>query len=111
MASPKLLSSAFTVKAPEIDPLSIDHGSPGDEITIPGRFFGARKGKVYLEYEKDGQPRRVMCPVKSWVMDPATGAGEIIFRVPMVHYSGPCGLIVANKVGTVETTFTISYSF
>jgi len=111
MASPKLLTSTFTVKAPEIDPLPIDHGSPGDEITIPGRFFSARKGKVYVEYEKDGQPRRVMCPVKSWAMDPVTGAGEITFRLPRINYSGPCGLIVANKTGTVETTFTISSSF
>jgi hypothetical protein len=111
MASPKLLTSAFTVKAPEIDSLLMDHGSPGDEITIPGRFFSARKGKVYIEYEKDGQPRRVMCPVKSWAMDAATGASEIRFQVPKVKYSGPCGLIIANKAGTVETSFSISSSF
>jgi hypothetical protein len=109
--SPKLITSAFTIKNPEMDPLSTDHGSPGDEITIPGRFFSARKGKVYIEYEKDGQPRRVMCPVKSWVMDPLTGASEIRFQVPKIKYSGPCVLIIANKAGTVETTFTISSSF
>jgi hypothetical protein len=109
--SPKLITSAFTTKNPEIDPLSTDHGSPGDEITIPGRFFSTRKGKAYIEYEKNGQPRRVVCPIKSWTMDPGTGASEIRFQVPKVKYSGPCVLIIANKVGAVETSFSISSSF
>jgi hypothetical protein len=109
--SPKLITSAFMAKNPEIDPSTPDHGIPGDEITMPGRFFSTKKGKVYIEYEENGQIRKKSCTVKLWVMDPATGAGEIRFQVPKVKYSGPCGLIVANKAGTVETTFTISSSF
>jgi hypothetical protein len=74
---------------------------------MPGRFFSTRKGKVFIEYEKDGKPRRVACPIKLWTMDPATGTSEVRFRIPQVKYSGPCVLIIANKVGAVEKPFTI----
>ncbi len=104
---PRLITSAFTIKNPEMDPLSTDHGAPGDEITIPGRFFSARKGKVYIEYETNGQIRKKSCTVKSWAMDAATGASEIRFQVPKIKYSGPCVLIIANKVGAVEKPFAI----
>lgn len=105
--SPKLITSAFTIKNPEMDPLSTDHSAPGDEITMTGRFFSTRKGKVYIEYEKDGQIRKKSCTVKSWAMDAATGASEIRLQVPKIKYSGPCVLIIANKVGAVEKPFTI----
>jgi hypothetical protein len=108
--SPTLLTSAFTVKVPEIDPLPIDHGSPGDEITVPGRFFSTKRGKVYIEYEKEGQPRWVMCPLKSWTMNRATGLSEIRFRVPKGIEAGTYPLRVVNKIGTGETTFTITIS-
>jgi hypothetical protein len=105
--SPKLITSAFMTKNPEIDLGTPDHGTPGGEITMPGRFFSTRKGKVFIEYEKDGKPRRVACPIKLWTMDPATGTSEVRFRIPQVKYSGPCVLIIANKVGAVEKPFTI----
>jgi hypothetical protein len=92
-------------KNPEIDPSTPDHGTPGDEITMPGRFFGTKKGKVYIEYEKDGQ--RAACPIKLWTMEPATGTSEVRFRIPQIKYSGPCVLIIANKVGALEKPFTI----
>ena len=105
--SPELITSAFTIKNPEMDPLSTDHGAPGDDITISGRFFSTRKGKVYIEYEENGQIRKKSCTVKSWAMDASTGASEIRFQVPKIKYSGPCVLIIANKVGAVEKPFTI----
>jgi hypothetical protein len=105
--SPELITSAFTIKNPEMDPLSTDHGAPGDDITISGRFFSTRKGKVYIEYEENGQIRKKSCTVKSWAMDASTGASEIRIQVPMIKYSGPCVLIIANKVGAVEKPFTI----
>jgi hypothetical protein len=105
--SPKLITSAFTIKNPEMDPLSTDHGAPGKEITMPGRFFSTRKGKVYINYEENGQIRKKNCTVKSWTMDPATGTSEIRFQVPKIKYSGPCVLIIANKVGAVEKPFAI----
>lgn len=105
--APKLLTSAFTVNNPVIDSLSIDHGSSGDEITTAGRFFSTRKGKVYIEYGENGQIRKKSCTVKSWAMDAATGTSEIRLQVPKIKYSGPCVLIIANKVGAVEQPFTI----
>jgi len=106
--SPVMLTSAFTVMAPKIDdPNPTYHGTPGDEITILGRFFGTKKGKVYIEYEKDGRPRRASCPIRSWTMEPATGTSEVRFRIPNINYSGPCALVVANKVGAAEKPFTI----
>ena len=105
--SPELITSAFTIKNPEMDPLSTDHGAPGDDITISGRFFSTRKGKVYIEYEENGQIRKKSCTVKSWAMDASTGASEIRIQVPKIKYSGPCVLIIANKVGAVEKPFTI----
>ena len=104
---PQLLASAFTIKNPEIDPLSIDHGSPGNEITITGRFFATRKGKVYFEYGKNGQIRNKSSKVRSWTMDPLTGASDIIFFVPK-GISGQFPLKIMNQIGTAETTFTIS---
>jgi hypothetical protein len=105
--SPKLITSAFMTKNPEIDPGTPDYGTPGDVITVPGRFFGNKKGKVYIEYEKDGQSRRAACPIKLWTMEPATGTSEVRFRIPQIKYSGPCVLIIANKVGALEKPFTI----
>ena len=50
----KNLDNALTVKNPELDPLSDSNrsGRPGVEIIVTGKFFGTKKGKVYLEYQK-----------------------------------------------------------
>jgi hypothetical protein len=102
------LPSAFTVKLPEpqIDPGDNDHGASGDPITINGDFFGTKKGKVYLEYEKDGKPMKKNCKVTSW------GMNGITFIVPKTSKSFPAGtypLKVMNKVGIAEapSNFTI----
>jgi len=105
--SPILLSHTFMVRPPVVEALPVGLGSKGDVITVPGRFFGTKKGKVYIEYEKDGQPRRASCPIKLWTMEPATGTSEVRFRIPQIKYSGPCVLIIANKVGALEKPFTI----
>jgi hypothetical protein len=47
--SPMVLPGAFTVMDPAIGSLSSDRGAPGDEITITGKYFSTRKGRVYLE--------------------------------------------------------------
>jgi hypothetical protein len=70
------------VKSPEISSINRAEGTAWDEITIRGRFFGTKKGKVYLEYEDSGSPVRKNCKVLSWAMDPASGEGEIVFVVP-----------------------------
>jgi len=96
----------FTVKPPMIDvPLDIDHGVAGiTPITITGNFFSTKKGKVYLEYEKNGLPKKKYCKVTFWGMD------SITFIVPKGLVSGTAyPLKVINKVGIVgaPSDFTI----
>jgi hypothetical protein len=98
------LSNAFTIKKPEIDPLLVDHSKPSVPINITGNFFSAKKGKVYLEYEKNGQTKKKNCKVTSW------GMNRINFVVPKGLTSGKAyPLKVMNKVGIAEapTDFTI----
>jgi lysophospholipase L1-like esterase len=100
------LSSAFTVKPPEVDSLDFYAGAARDPITITGTFFGTRKGSVFLEYEKNGKLKRKVCKVKSWGMD------TITFLVPKTSKRFPPGtypLKVINKVGIAgaPSDFTI----
>jgi hypothetical protein len=74
--------NAFTVKAAEIDSIKEGEGSAYDQVTIQGKFFGTKKGAVYLEYEDGGSPVRKGCKVLNWTMDPTTGESEIVFVVP-----------------------------
>jgi hypothetical protein len=85
------LPGAFTLKKPEIDPISTAIGSPEDEITINGMWFGTKKGKVYLGQEK--------CKVKSWTMNPTTGVSTLVFEVSSKIGAGTYGLEVENKIG------------
>jgi hypothetical protein len=103
--SPIILPGALTVMNPELDPFSTGHGSPGDQIATTGRFFGTKKGKVYLEDPSTGKKKN--CKVSSWSMDPGTGESTLTFVVPKGLAAGRYSLKVTNKVGTVETTFTI----
>ena len=90
----------FTVKIPEIDPDHLKSGSEGDIITLTGKFFGTKKGKVYLE--KEGGLKS--CKVVDWTMNPKTGDGQIQFQVPKKLAKGTYDLNVENKVGMgVET--------
>jgi hypothetical protein len=105
--TPITLSNAFTVKGPEIISVSSGSGKPDDKITITGKFFGTIQGKVYLEYQKDGKPKRKYCAVTSWTMNPATGVSEIKFRVPKGLGPATYPLKVGNKVGVAEATLGI----
>jgi hypothetical protein len=102
---PTVLPAYFTVKGPEIASLSKNSGFAGEPITISGKFFGTKKGKVLLT---DGSGKAFKCKVLSWVMDPKTNAGSIVFAVPKKVY-GVCGVTVANKIGSVAATgeFTV----
>jgi hypothetical protein len=105
--TPIIFTNAFTVVNPEIGSLEVNHAASGTEITIDGRFFSTKKGKVYLEYEKDGQLKKKNCPVRYWTMNPITGRGEIGFAVPKGLGPGTYPLRVTNKVGSTTTNFTI----
>ena len=99
------LPDDFTVKNPELDPLTDDNkgGLPEEEIVLTGRFFGTKKGKVYLEYtDSKGQTKKKSCKVSYWYMNPTTGESEIRFIVPKVSKSftlGPHPLTIVNKIG------------
>lgn len=106
-SAPITLSNAFTVKEPEIVSISASSGKPNEKITITGKFFGTIQGKVYLEYQKGGKPKRKYCTITSWIMNPVTGVGEIKFRVPEGLSPAVYPLKVANKVGVAGITFGI----
>jgi hypothetical protein len=101
---------AFTVIKPQIGLHFIHHGTPGTEITAAAMFLGTKKGKAYLEYLDNGQPKKKNCKVTSWTMDPSSGVSEIRFVVPKLN-SGDYTLKVTNKVGMDQTTFTVEPPF
>jgi hypothetical protein len=103
--SPIILPGALIVVNPELDPFSIDYGSPKDKITITGKFFGSKMGKVYLE--NPSTEKKKYCKVTSWSMDPTTGISTLKFVVPKGLVAGTYHLKVKNKVGTASTTFNI----
>ena len=78
------------MKNPELDPLTDDNksGIPEEEIVLTGKFFGTKKGKVYLEYvDSKGQTKKKSCKVTYWYMNPTTGASELRFVVPKLSKS------------------------
>lgn len=108
-AAPIVEQDGFTVKAPKIVSLNANHSLTGDQIAINGRFFGTKKGRVYLGYESKGKPTKKSCKVLSWTMDPTTNEGEIVFAVPKGLSPEIYDLIVTNGVGsgTKPVIFTI----
>lgn len=86
------LPGGFAVRNPYINPLTSEtHGAPGATATIKGKWFGTKKGKLYMEDQK--------CKVTSWTMDPTTGESQIVFVVPEKIGAGSYSLEVGNKVG------------
>jgi len=104
---PAIPSGAFIMKNPELDLLSNTHGTPGAEITIKGKFFSTKKGKVFLQYDKDGQLKKKNCKVTFWSMDKTNGESMLKFVVPKGLPPGTYPLWVTNKVGQVSDIFTI----
>jgi hypothetical protein len=103
------VSSSFYVKNPELDLLVTPHGKPNAPITITGRFFSSKKGKVYIEDPATGKKK--MCKVTYWYMNPANGNSTLTFLTPKLpknfSYGVAYPLKIINKVGTDETTFTV----
>ena len=79
---PITAEDAFVIRPAEIRSIEQSSGSAYDQVTIKGKFFGTKKGKVYLEYEEDGQIVSKSCKVTKWWMDPVTNESEIFFVVP-----------------------------
>ena len=104
------LPDDFTVKNPELDPFTDDNrsGIPEQEIVLTGKFFGSKKGKVYLEYtDSNGQTKTKKCKVTYWNMIPATGESELWFVVPKLSKSFHLGghpLTIDNKIGVATAS-------
>jgi subtilisin family serine protease len=108
------LDDACIVKPPGIDYLSDNHGAVNAAITMYGKFFGAKKPKVYLEYtDKNSQAKKKNCKVTSFLpMDTTTGESELVFLVPKLPQDaaqGPHQLKVVNKVGANAIPFTVDF--
>jgi hypothetical protein len=97
-APPLTVTDYFTVKKPEIDPVS---DQAGPSIAIAGKFFGTKKGKVYV----DGKAAKVT----AWHMDTVTGVSTATFTVPKGTTSGAHELYVTVGAGSSETvTFNMT---
>jgi hypothetical protein len=93
--------------APEIGTVD-PSGLPLEEKTLLGRFFGSKKGKVYLEDPETGKKQN--CKVTFWSMHKTTGESELRFLVPKstkAFLPGRYLLKISNQVGIDETDFTI----
>jgi hypothetical protein len=97
--SPFIMTDAFTVTNPVIDTVLPLAGVTGTPVTIQGSYFGAKKGKVYLEDQVSGKMKK--CKVTSWDMNPTSWVSTITFFVPKLPV-GEYPLYVTNKVGTTQ---------
>jgi len=98
----------FVINAPEITSIGPNFGSAGDHITIRGKFFGTKKGRVYFGYVVRGKLIKRSFPVLSWTAEATIDGDEIVFVVPNLP-SGTYDVIIQNSVGLDELTggFTI----
>jgi len=91
--------AAYQVKAPEVLTVSPEWGYAGDVITIKGKFFGKKKGKLILSDKK--------CKITSWTMDARTGASDAKFVVPKKLAPGIYALTLTNTVGLSTISFEV----
>jgi hypothetical protein len=91
--------AAYQVKAPEVFTIIPEGGYAGDVVTIKGKFFGKKKGKLILSDKK--------CKVTSWTMDARTGVSEAKFAVPTKLDPGYYTLTLTNKVGSSPIDFEL----
>jgi uncharacterized repeat protein (TIGR02543 family) len=104
------VDGTFTLKNPALDDLVNSSGAYPDQITITGKFFGTKKGKVDL-YDPVTEKKKNL-KVTGWKMIESTGVSELTFVVPKPSKGFPAGsyqLMVANKIGTAtaSTNFTL----
>jgi hypothetical protein len=77
-----------------------NHGSIGSEVTIPGNFFGIKKGKVTLGGKS--------CKITRWTMDADSGEGEIKIIIPKGLSPGTHELkVIISTAGTDTIDFTV----
>lgn len=88
----------FEVKAPEIVLVNPNPGSVDELITLTGKYFGSKKGKVYLGYLVNGKYTKKGCTIISWPTDPTAEEGKIIFWVPKGLLPKVYDVIITNSV-------------
>jgi len=98
-AAPITEADAFSVETPKIWRVEPDHGGVNTSVTITGKYFGTKKGKVTIGGKS--------CKVVSWTMDARTGVSTIQFLVPKGLAPASYDLKVINKVGEGADSFTI----
>ncbi len=79
-ASPIPFSPGFTIRQPRVGSIDVVSGAAGTPVNITGRFFGNRKGKVYVGTKS--------AKVAGWSMDPGTGDSLIQILIPKGLTSG-----------------------
>jgi hypothetical protein len=84
-APPIVHAKSFSVVAPEIEEIEPGTAKNGDTVTVRGKYFGQKKGKISLSYTEGGTTRGWKCGVTSWSMAADTGDSVATFTVP-------CGL-------------------
>jgi hypothetical protein len=97
--APIVLPNAFTLRKPLLDAATYT-GSPEQEVTLTGMWFGTKKGKVYIEGRK--------CKIKEWNMNPTTGESTVTFIVHKKVGAGTFGLEVENKIGRAAAFITVN---
>jgi len=90
---PIIEKNFFTVRGAEIQEVEKAEGSAWDQVTVKGKFFGNKTGKVYLEYEAGVSVVRKACKAIIWKMDQTSGESEIVFVVPKI-LAAVCDVVV-----------------
>jgi hypothetical protein len=90
------------VRGAEIQEVEKAEGSAWDQVTVKGKFFGNKSGKVYLEYEAGVNVIRKACKAILWKMDQTSGESEIVFTVPKI-LPAVCDVVVDPYGALPET--------
>jgi len=97
--APIVFAQAFRVVPPDVTEVTPASGSAGTTVTIHGSYFGSQRGTVTLGGKA--------CPIRSWTMNPATGASTASFVVPKSVKAGSQSLILKTKAK--DATAPVSY--
>lgn len=104
---PTVLANGFAIMAPSITDINPASGSPKDQVTITGSFFGTKKVKAFMADGIGGKSKKGK--TISITMDANTGESALVILVPKKLAPGLYDVIVTNKVGedTLVGGFTI----
>lgn len=91
---------SFVVRGADIYSIDRTEGTSYDQVTLIGKFFGTKKGRVYLEYEEEGIPKVKPCRIIKWSMDSITGDSEVVFEIPRM-LPAVCDVIL-DPYGSLE---------